>query len=83
MGALKIYKLDDRIDFGKHIGKLILNLVDEDLQYLIWAHKEVKVFKLDPSIYQGLVKDKEAEEKTRYDREEEDEWLNPDTDKPF
>lgn len=59
---VKIYKLDDRMNFGKHKGKLILNLIDEAPDYLIWAHENVVFFNLELSVYKSLVEDKIAED---------------------
>lgn len=69
MDATKIYRLDDRITFGKHKGKLVLTLIDEDPEYLIWAHKNVSFFKLEDSIYKSL---KEEREEDQDDREDDD-----------
>lgn len=69
MSTSKIYKLDDRITFGKHKGKLILTLIDEAPEYLIWAHKNVAFFKLEESIYKSLLEDQKDQDDDREDDE--------------
>lgn len=43
----KIYKLDSIIDFGKHKGKTIEDVIIENVTYIEWAIGKIKWFNLD------------------------------------
>ena len=43
----KIYSLDSLIDFGKHKGKTIKDVICKDVTYIEWAVTQVTSFELD------------------------------------
>jgi len=42
-----IYKLTDKIQFGKHNGKTIQEIIDKDVTYIEWAIQTIENFDLD------------------------------------
>jgi hypothetical protein len=51
---VKLFKLNDRIDFGKHRGLTIKEIIEDDPTYLEWALDEVGGFELDDVALEAL-----------------------------
>ena len=47
---IETYTLDSIIKFGKHKGKTICFILNEDPSYLVWASENIKSFKLEQDI---------------------------------
>lgn len=42
--------LDDEVPFGKHSGKLLRDVIDDDPGWVVWAIEEIKTFEIsDPA----------------------------------
>lgn len=57
--------LDDIINFGKYKGKTIHQVLHSDASYLVWAHNNIKWFKLSEGVYNEAI-DKAYTEKMTY-----------------
>lgn len=47
--------LEDKITFGKYLGKKIKDILEIDPSYLIWAHNTIDWFKLEDEIYRDAL----------------------------
>ena len=43
----RLWKLDDKLTFGKHSGRTITDVIDSDREYLVWAVENIPDFVLD------------------------------------
>lgn len=50
------YDLDDCLPFGKHQGRLIEDVLDEDPNYLLWCLENVDDFEVDKALQDEITR---------------------------
>lgn len=73
MDKVKLKKLEDVMTFGKYKGKKIEDVLSENPSYLVWAHDDIKWFKLEQEIYDEAV---DQANNKRWDNEELDNGID-------
>ena len=51
-----IFELHDTITFGKYKGREVIDVIDEDAQYIDWAFSNIEWFDLDSEAMDYLTK---------------------------
>lgn len=54
-----IYYNSTKLNFGKHKGKTILEVLESDFNYICWCIKEINNFKLSEESITALIDNKE------------------------
>lgn len=70
--GLKIIKkgLDDVLSFGRYKGRTIREMLEEDPNYLTWAHTKIGWFKLEPDVMEAAVAAALQSQNDYYDADE-------------
>ena len=53
------YKLNQKLNFGKHKSKTIKEVINSDITYIIWCIKNIKTFELDDDSNLEFINNKE------------------------
>lgn len=51
-----MYDLDSKLDFGKHRGRKVEDVLEDDPGYLLWAMENVERFEVDAALYDEIVR---------------------------
>lgn len=60
----KLLTTENKITFGKYNGYTIEYVLYENPEYLVWAHENVKFFKLEPKILARAEESSDERERT-------------------
>lgn len=51
-----VYDLDTALDFGKHRGRTVEDLLGDDPRYLLWALENVERFEVDKALQDTITR---------------------------
>lgn len=52
----RLYDLDTVLDFGKHKGLTVEDVLNDDPRYLLWALENVERFEVDNALHDAIVR---------------------------